>query len=91
MFSAKFTSTDDKKTIDHFQSLITYYAGELLPSYASRLRDHEKKLAQMLESRDEFNTEHITQHDAFMSELEALHQQFVQYKEEFFAFIERAM
>jgi hypothetical protein len=90
-YSPKFKSVDEKKQIDHFQSIITYYNGELIDTFASRLRLHEKKLAEMLESRDESKTEYFKEHDVLMGELESLSTQFTEYKEEFFAFIEKAM
>lgn len=90
-YATKFSSTDDKKKIDHFQSIITYYDGELIDSVTTRLRLHEIKLAEMLQTRDETKTEYFKEHDALMGELEALNMQFVKYKEELFAFIEQAM
>lgn len=90
-YSSEFTSVEDKKKIDHFHSLITYYGSELIPSFTTRIRVHEKKLAEMLESRDETKTEYFKEHDTLMNELEALDTQFLEYKEEFFAFIEQAM
>lgn len=90
-YSPKFTSVDDKKRIDHFQSLITYYGGELIPSFATKLRVHEKKLAEVLESKDESKTEYFKEHDSLMDELSSLDGQFLQLKEEFFAFIEKVM
>src|SRR5688572_12153592 len=90
-YSSEFTSVEDKKKIDHFQSLITYYGGELIPALTSRIRVHEKKLSEMLELKDETRTEYFKEHDALMNELEALDAQLLQYKEDFFAFIEQAM
>jgi hypothetical protein len=90
-YSSRFTSIEDKKKMDHFQNLITYYNGELIDTFTSRIRQHEKKLAEMLESRNESKTEYIKEHDVLMAELEALSAQFTEYKEEFFAFIEKAM
>lgn len=90
-YSSEFTSVEDKKKIDHFHSLITYYGSELIPAFTTRIRVHEKKLAEMLESRDETKTEYFKEHDTLMNELEALDAQFLEYKEEFFAFIEQAM
>lgn len=90
-YASKFSTTEDKMKIDHFQNLIIYYRGELIDSFSTRLRLHEKKLAEMLESRDETKTEYFKEHDGLMNELEALNTQFVQYKEELFEFIERAM
>ena len=90
-YSPKFTSIEDKKRIDHFQSLITYYNGELIDTFASRLRHHEKKLAEMFESKDESKIEYFKEHELLMAQLETLSSQFAEYKEEFFVFIERAM
>ena len=58
-YSSEFTSVEDKKKIDHFQNLITYYGSELIPAFTSRIRVHEKKLAEMLESRDETKIEGV--------------------------------
>jgi hypothetical protein len=90
-YAAKFSTTEDKKKLDHFQNLIIYYRGELIDSLSTRLRLHEKKLAEMLESRDETKTEYFKEHGGLMNELEALNTQFVQYKEELFEFIEKVM
>lgn len=90
-YSSKFTSVEDKNRMDHFQSLITYYNSELIDTFTSRLRQHEKKLAEMFESRDESKTAYFNEHEVLMAELEALNSQFTEYKEEFFAFIEKAM
>lgn len=90
-YSPKFTAVNDKKQIDHFQNLIIYYKGELIDSLASKLRVHERKLAEMLESKDESKTEYFKEHESLMNEMEALSNQFSEYKEEFFGFIEKAM
>jgi hypothetical protein len=90
-FANKFEATEDKKKIDHFQNLIIYYNGELIDSLASRLRLHERKLAEMLESRDESKTEYFTEHDALMNELESTGTQFTQIKDDLFTFIEKAI
>lgn len=90
-YASKFTAADDKKKIDHFQNLIIYYRDELIDSLTSRLRLHEKKLAEMLVSKDESKTEYFKEHDILMNELEALNSQFSEYKEEFFGFVEKVM
>lgn len=90
-YALKFSSMDDKKKIDHFQNLIIYYKGELIDALSTRLRLHEKKLAEMLEFRDETKTDYFKEHDGLMNELEALNTQFLNNKEEFFEFIEMAM
>jgi len=89
--ASRFTSVEQKKQIDHVQSIITYYKGELLDSFATRLRLHEKKLAEMFEFHDETQTEYFTEHEGLMGELQAVNDQFVQYKEELFKLIEQVM
>src|SRR5688572_33341847 len=49
----KFTRVEDKKKIDHFQNLIIYYNGELIAGLRKKLRDHEHRLADMLQTKDE--------------------------------------
>jgi hypothetical protein len=90
-YAARFTSLDDKKMVDHFQNIIIYYRGELLDSIASRLRQHEKNLADMLDSVDESKTVYFKEHDEIMGQLEVLNDQLITYKEELFEFIERVM
>lgn len=87
----KFTSAEDKKQIDRFQNLIIYYNAELVDAFATRLRQHEKQLADALQLRDESKTAYFSEHEALMAELEALAAQFAEYKEEFFAFIEKVI
>jgi len=90
-YAPRFRSVEDKKRIDHFQNIITYYKGELIDSLTTKLRSHEKQLAELLETHNEASTTYFTQHMQLMNELESLDNQFRQYKEEFFSFIEQAM
>jgi hypothetical protein len=90
-YAPKFTQEDDKKKIDHFQNIIIYYNAELLGSLSTKLRLHEKELAQLLESKDESRTQYFKEHDALMNELESFQQQLLQYKDELFQFIEKVM
>jgi hypothetical protein len=90
-YAPKFSTRDDKKKIDHFQSLIIYYNGELVDSLASKLRLHEKKLAEMLEFRDESKTEYFSEHEGLMNELESANNQFIQIKDDLFTFVEKGM
>jgi hypothetical protein len=91
LYASKFTSVEAKKRISHFQNFIIYYGHELIPAFASRIRVHEMELAEMLQSRDESNTEYYKNHENFMNELEALEAQFLENKEQFFAFIEQVV
>jgi hypothetical protein len=90
-YAPKLSTQDDKKKIDHFQNVIIYYKCELIEALSAKLRLHEKKLAEMLESRSETRTEYFKEHEGLMNELETLTTQFLQNKEELFKFIEKAM
>lgn len=90
-YASKLTGEDTKKRVDHFQSIITYYKGELVDSLSTKLRLHEKKLADMLETRDETKTEYFTEHDGLIHELQSANTQLAQYKEELFSFLEKVM
>ena len=85
----KLTSVDDKKKIDHFQNLIIYYLGELIPELRKKLRDHENRLADMLKTKNELKTQYFKEHQTVMQELESFNIRFVEYKEELFEFIEK--
>jgi len=90
-YAPKFSSVDDKKKIDHFQHFTTYYGGELIDSLRTKLRLHEKNLAEAFEKKDELNTKYFSEHEDLMKSMEATNSQMSQTKEELFAFIERAM
>jgi hypothetical protein len=90
LFAPKFTSLAEKQSVDHFQSIITYYDGELIDAYKSKLRHHEKKLSQMLERGDEPDTRYFNEHDTLMNDLDAINKQLSEYKDEFYTFIETA-
>ncbi|MBT1704748.1 hypothetical protein [Chryseosolibacter indicus] len=90
-YVVNFTAIEDKKKVDHFQSIITYYEGELIDSLMAKLRLHEKKLAEMLQSGEETRIEYFKEHDSLMAELESLNEQIVQCKEELYSFIEKVM
>ena len=87
--AGKLTSVDGKKKIDHFQNLIIYYNGELIPELRKKLRDHENRLADMLKTKNELKTQYFKEHETLMQELESFNIRFVEYKEELFEFIER--
>lgn len=90
-YAPQVTTPEGKKKLDHFQNVIVYYRYELIDGLASKLRQHEKKLAEMLESRDETKIDYIKEHDGLMNELETLSKQFTQNKEELFSFVETVM
>lgn len=90
-YAPKFTTPDEKKGLSHFQNLITYYNVEIIGYLCTKLRLHEKSLAEMLETRDESKTAYFKEHNDLMNELESLNKQLIQYKEELFKFIEKIM
>lgn len=83
-----FTSTEDKQKIDHFQSLITYYGGELIDELATNLRKHENGLANMLQSLNESDTAYFSEHKKLMSDLEEFERSFSNLKHDLYIFIE---
>lgn len=83
-----FTSIDDKKRIDHFQNIIIYYSAEVILELQKKLRGHEKRLANMLETKDELNTRYFTEHDDIMSELESFATSFAEFRQELFQFLQ---
>jgi hypothetical protein len=88
--ASKFSTVEEKKQIDHFQNIFLYYRGELIDSFATRLRLHEKKLADALQSLDETKVEYFKEHDDLMDELESAKKQLAEYKTAFSTFVEKA-
>lgn len=78
-----------KKDVDHFQNLIIYYDGELIDLLRKKLREHEHKLAQILQSEKESDTEYYEEHKGIMDELDSFQTAFHTFKHGFFNFIER--
>jgi hypothetical protein len=89
--SIKATTTELKKQMDHFQSIITYYGGEVVDALRKTLRQHEKDLAEMLQSLNESDTKYFKEHEKVMSELTTFSKTYDQFRHEFFGFIEKMM
>src|SRR5690242_6740666 len=62
-YAPQVSAVEGKKKLDHFQNVVVYYRFELIDALASKLRQHEKKLAEMLESRDETKIDYIKEHE----------------------------
>jgi hypothetical protein len=90
-YATRFSIKDEKKQIDHFQSIITYYKSDLIDSLTTRLRSHEKNLAEMLLSLDETKMQYFKEHDELVNALESLRTQLNNYKTDLYAFIEKGM
>lgn len=90
-YAPRVIEVEGKKRIGHFQSLIIYYRDELIIDLRKKLRDHEIRLADMLKTKDELKTQYFKEHDVTMLELEAFDASFIEFKNEFFEFIEGIM
>lgn len=90
-YSTFFTSTEDKKRIDHFQNLILYYGSELILSLQKKLRHHESDLATMLKELNESDTTYFKEHEALMKEVESFSRSMDSFKREFYQFMEPAL
>lgn len=78
-----------KKQIDHYQSIITYYGGELVDELRKKLRHHEHHLATMLQTENEADVAYIQEHQGVIEQLSSFHKAFAEFKHSFFEFIER--
>ncbi len=90
-YAEKFSSQEDKKKIEHFQCVILYYKFELIDVHRSRLKQHQKRLASILEASDPARKEYYRQYESLISDLEALKDQFDDYKNDLFTFVTRVM
>ncbi|MGE0773356.1 MAG: hypothetical protein AB7K37_16710 [Cyclobacteriaceae bacterium] len=90
-YAASFAALDDKKRVDHFQNLIIYYGGELIPELHDKLRAHEMHLARSLRELNESDTVYFTEHKEVIEELTSFARSVEQFRAEFYAFIEEAL
>lgn len=88
--SALFYKVSDKKKIDHFQNLFTYYNGEVVDELRSKIRHHESQMASMLKTKNETLTQYFKEHDALMDELEIFEKNYKEMKRNFLRFIAKA-
>ena len=89
--SPKATTVDLKKEMDHFQNIITYYNGEVVDALRKKVREHEKDLADVLQTMNESDTKYFKDHESVMSELTIFLKTYDQFRHEFFSFIEKLM
>lgn len=78
-----------KKQIDHYQHIITYYQGELVDELRKKLRNHEHRLAIMLQELNEADVEYFKEHQAVIDSMSSFSKVFAEFKHSFFEFIER--
>jgi hypothetical protein len=87
----KSAAVEFKKQVDHFQNLILYYNGELVDELRKKLRDHESRLAHMLQELKESDTEYFNEHKSIMDALDSFQTAFHTFKHSFFEFIEHGL
>jgi hypothetical protein len=90
-YAPKFSDPSDKKKIDHFQSLITYYDGELVDEFQKKIRTHEGDLARMLQEKNESDTKYFSEHKDIMAQVESFSKTYDQFHHELYDFIEKAL
>ena len=67
---------EDRSDVNHFQNLVLFYTVEVIEDIRKKLRNHESKLARMLETRSEWETQYYKEHGELMDEAEALSKRF---------------
>ncbi len=90
-YAPQFFQLEDKKRIDHFQSLLTYYSGELVDVLNSKIRKHEKNLARMLQEKNESDTIYFSEHKDLLTQVEAFSKSYDEFHHELYDFIEKVM
>ena len=80
------TSTDDKKNISHFQNIIIYYKNEVLVDLRKQLRDHEGRLANVLGTQKESDTQYFSEHEELMDRLNSFYNSFMGFRNELLGF-----
>lgn len=90
-YAPRLTSVGDKKKIDHFQHILTYYTGEVVHDLRKKMKANENKLASMLQNLNESDTVYFNEHKAIMEEVNSFAKTYNEFKHEFIEFIEIAM
>jgi hypothetical protein len=90
-YASKFTSLDDKKRVDHFQNLLTYYSGELVDEINRKIRLHESKLAHLLQEKNESDTQYFHEHKNLMEQAQAFSKSYDEFHHDLYDFIEKVM
>jgi superfamily I DNA/RNA helicase len=69
---ASVTSPDVLTEIENLENQVVYFLIEGIEELRKKLRNHESKLAKMLEARSEWDTQYYKEHDALMASATAL-------------------
>lgn len=86
-----FTTLDEKKRAEHFPSLITSYdKGGIIENLRKKLREHENRLAQLLENVNGDDTQYFTEYAALTEEVDKFSNGFIEFRKEILGFIKAA-
>ncbi|HEY5750730.1 MAG TPA: hypothetical protein VIU12_31925 [Chryseolinea sp.] len=69
-----------RSEVNHFQNLVLFYTVEVIEDMRKKLRNHESKLARMLETKSEWETHYYKEHSGLMADAEALSKRFEKLK-----------
>ncbi len=91
-YSKNFSTEKQRKELDHFQNLITYYNGELLDQFMQKIRKHEKSLVGELKNDIKIDeTIYRKKHWEIANEIKSLAGEYYHNKKNFFKFIESVL
>ena len=90
-YAPEFSSLDEKKRVGHFQSLLTYYSGELVDEINRKIRHHEINLARMLQQNNESDTKYFAEHQDLIMQVESFSKNYEAFHHDLYDFIESAM
>jgi hypothetical protein len=62
------SSADVNKESEYYQNQIAFFTLEAIEELRKKLRNHESRLAKMLEARSEWDTQYYKEHDALMND-----------------------
>jgi hypothetical protein len=91
LYANRFTELEDKKKIDHFQHIITYYQGEVVDGLRKKLKNNEHRLAEMLQTLNESDTEYFKENKIILDEATTFAKTIHEFKHDFFEFIVKVM
>ncbi|WP_114783219.1 hypothetical protein [Botryobacter ruber] len=85
--SVNLPSAEEKKRLDHFENLQTYFRGEVLDQFAHDLREHEKYLGNLAENKQPFNDQlYREEHKKYADQLNAFEADFKNYRKDLLSF-----
>ncbi|MEO1052417.1 MAG: hypothetical protein AAFX87_17430 [Bacteroidota bacterium] len=91
-YSGCFNTTEQKKTLDHFQHIITYYSGQLLDDFKQRVRRHEKYLRGIMDGEEpNMESEFRARHSSLFELINSFRHEYNNYKQDLFHTMEGIM